>query len=466
MKNLFDLYCIDIMVNDIKTNSLEVKPKDLFVCIKGVNIDRHNFIDNAINNGASFLIVSKGKYNIPYIKVKNTSKELLTVSNYLYPNARNMDLIAVTGTDGKTTVASIISNMLGKDTCGYIGTNGILGKYVRTSCNNTTPPVEITYKYLDKFYNEGLKYASIEASSEGMLYKRLAGLKFKRAILTNFTEDHLNVHKTKDNYLKCKRKVFLNLDKDGIAILNRDDPNYKKFSTSCKTKIITYGKNKYSTLRILDYKLENNSTKIVYLYEKSKFVINSPLLGEFNVYNVSAAILCLLSLGYNLSEIRKKVLNIKIPLGRCEFLDYRTDYKILLDYAHTENGVKNILTFLNSIKKGRIITVMGSAGGREKEKREKMGKYAQKLSDIVIYTMDDPRYEKVSDIVNDLIDDSKKNYVVEENRENAIIKALNMASKDDIVAILGKGRDNYMAIEDKKILYSDIFVLDKYFKNS
>ena len=469
MKNLYDLYCIDIPINDVKTNSLEVLKNDLFVCIKSATEDRHKYINDAIKKGASFLVVSKGsKYNVPYIKVKDSNKELEHIVNTFYSDAKKMNLIAVTGTDGKTTTASILRDLLGHDTCGYIGTNGINGKFIKTSSNNTTPVLETTYKYLDKFYKEGLKYAQQYIPdliiSDGMLYNRLKNLSFKIGIFTNFTEDHLNVHKTIKNYLKCKRKVFNKIDKDGYAVLNMDDPYYKKIRRSSKGKVLTYGKNKYSTLRILSISEYNFKTRIIYRYNKEKYIVDSPLLGEFNVYNLSASILALLAINYNFNEIRKRILKIKVPMGRCEFLNYNTNYKILIDYAHTENGIKNILTYLNKIKKNRIITVVGSAGGREKEKRKKMGEVSQKLSDLVIYTMDDPRYENVIDIINDLIDKRKSNYIIEQNRKKAINKALSIAKKDDIVAILGKGRDNYMAIKDKKIFYSDILVLDDYFK--
>ena len=463
MKNLFDLYCIDVLVNDIKTNSKEVMKNDLFACIKGVTTDRHKYIDEAIKKGASCLVVSKGKkYTIPYVKVKNVNKELINILDNFYNNAKNIGIIAVTGTDGKTTTASIIKDLLG-ESCGYMGTNGISGKNIKASSNNTTPSIELVYKYLDKFATVGMKFASIEASSEGMLHKRLEGLSFQVAILTNFTEDHLNVHKTLDNYLKCKRKVFHQLDKNGTAILNRDDSSYQKFRKICKSKILTYGKNKYSNLRIIDFKEETDKTQITYIYDKQKITIDSPLLGEFNVYNLSAAILTLIALGYEMSDIRKRINNIKTPLGRCEFLHYGTNHKLLIDYAHTENGIRNILTYLNKIKKARIITISGSAGGREKEKRGKMGKALQELSDLVIYTMDDPRDEDVMDIIEALIDKTTNNYLIEPDRKKAILKALEMAKPNDIVAILGKGRDNYMAIGNKKIFYSDVLVLDEYF---
>lgn len=462
MKNLYNLYKKNINIKDVKTNSKEITNNDLFACIKGVEEDRHKYIDEAINNGASLLIVSKqGNYNIPFVKVKNVEKELVRVLKYVYNDYSKINLIGVTGTDGKTTTATIIKYLL--DDCSYIGTNGIISKSINEDLNNTTPSIEKTYYYLDKLAKDKTKYVSIEASSEGLLHKRLNGLLFKRAIVTNITEDHLNVHKTIENYINCKKLLFKQLDKDGVAILNRDDKYYDKFK-SIKRKKYTYGFNRYSTLRIIDYKLNSDSTIIKYKYNKKYYVIKSPLLGLFNIYNLSAAILTMLSLNYNFDYINKKIKNIKTIKGRVEFLNYNTNYKIVIDYAHTENGIKEILTYLNSIKKGRIITVTGAAGGREKENRKKKGIVLQSLSDLVIYTMDDPRYEKVSDIINMMIDNNRSNYIIEEKREVAISKALSMAGKDDIVAILGKGRDTYMAIEDKKVYYSDIDVINKYFE--
>lgn len=462
MKNLYNLYKKDLNINNVKTNSKEVLSNDLFVCIKGLKKDRHEYIDEALNKGAAFLVVSKGKdYKVPYIKVRNVNKELVNILKYIYEDYSRVNLIGVTGTDGKTTTATIIKDML--DNTGYIGTNGVISDNTNESLNNTTPSIEKLYYYLDKLYKEGNKYISLEASSEGLLGNRLDGLLFKRAIITNITEDHLNVHKTIDNYIKCKRKLFNKLDKDGIAILNRDDNYFYKFKTMKKKKL-TYGKSKYSNLRIIDYIEEENKTIIKYKYKKKYYIVTSPLLGEFNVYNLSSVILTLLSLNISFDKIQKLVNKIKTPSGRVEFLDYNTNYKILIDYAHTENGIKNILTFLNKMKHKRIITVTGAAGGREVENRNKKGIVLQALSNLVIYTMDDPRWEKPIDIINMMIDKTKDNYIIEENRETAIKKALSIANKDDIVAILGKGRDTYMAIKDLKVYYSDIDVLDKYFK--
>ena len=461
MKSIYNLYKINLNIENIKTNSKEIEEGDIFACVKG-NSNRHDFVNEAIEKGARILIVSKkDNYKIPYIKVKNVDKELIKILKFFYNDYLNINLIGVTGTDGKTTTATIIRDML--ENTAYIGTNGVISDRMNEPLNNTTPSIEKTYYYLNRLYKEGIKNVAIEASSEGLLNNRLEGLKFKRAILTNITEDHLNVHKTIDNYIKCKRKLFNKLSNDGIAILNRDDIYYNRFKT-IKNKKLTYGKNRYSTLRIINFKEKENQTIIKYRYKHKEYEVVSPLLGEFNVYNLSAAILTLLSYSIDFNNIKSLVNKVKTPSGRVEFLDYNQDYKIIIDYAHTENGIKNILTFLNKIKRNRIITVTGAAGGREVENRSKKGKVLQSLSDIVIYTMDDPRYEKVLDIIDMMVDKRRDNYIIEENREIAIQKALDIAKTEDIVAILGKGRDKYMAIKDYKIYYSDINVLDKYFK--
>lgn len=425
MKNLFDLYCVDVLVNDVKTVAKDVFSNDVFVSFDS----SLKSVDDAIKRGASFLVVKSGKgYQIPYVKVKNINRELLTILDNIYDNAKRVSLIAVTGTDGKTTVAELIKELLGKDRCGYIAGDEIKGKYINTKCNSLIN-VETIYKYLDKFYNENLDFCSLEVASEEMLNKKFAGLTFKIGVLTNFTSDHLDIHKNLDNYLKCKRKVFNKIDKDGVAILNRDDLFYKKFRTSCKSKVLTYGKNKYSSLRILSFREENDKTIINYRYRKKNFVIESPLKGEFNVYNLTAAILVLLYLGYDNFSIRKKVYDIKLTKASCKLMDYKTDYKIYLDNAHTENAVKNVLTYLNLLKKRRIITVIDLVSVKENTKKKKIKSIIKSLSDETVYIKDD--------------------------RKSSIKSALDMARKNDIVIIFNV---------DEKTLYRDIFILDEYFK--
>ena len=469
MKKLSELYeCnYDTWVNDIKINSREIIEGDIFVCTMGVNDDRHNFIDDAISKGATAIVVSKDvNKDIPTIKVENTNKELPVLAKKLYDYNDELTLIGVTGTDGKTTTSTIVRQMLGIDNCGFIGTIGVFGKEFHDKPNNTTPDSHLLYKYLGTFVKEGLKYATMEASSEAYYQKRLDSFKFNIGILTNITRDHLNIHKTMENYIDCKKKLFESIPSDGTAILNIDDAYYSEFLNACNCNIMTYGKDNNATLVITSYKEHDTNTDITFTYNNKEYQIVSPLVGHYNVYNLAAAILALLAANYSFEEILEKIPYLTLAPGRSEMLEFGQKYKIVLDYAHTPNALHNILAFLNSIKKGKIITVTGSAGGREKEKRQDMGKACQELSDLVIYTMDDPRYEKVSDIINDLIDNSKDNYIAIEDRKEAIKKAFELANENDIILIAGKGRDNYMAIEDKYIDYNDYEVIKEYFDDS
>lgn len=468
MKNLNEIYNNgpDVLINDIKINSKEVNDGDLFVCIKGINVDRHDFIDDAIKSGASALIVSReGDYKVPYVLVSDTNNELGILSKKFYDDpCSKLKMIAATGTDGKTTTTSIIRNMLGNNKCGYIGTNGVFNKSDKIITSNTTSEINVTYKYLDSFVKNDLEYASLEISSEALLHNRTNTLKLDVAILTNITEDHLNVHKTIENYIECKKKIFSLLKDDGVAIINMDDSHYDDIISGIDKKILTFGKNKKADLVIHDIKSYTTGTIIKLKYEDKLFKIISPLIGEYNVYNLCAAILTLISLGFSMDEATKSISSIEAIEGRGESLEFGQDYTIILDYAHTANALDKILTYLNEVKKGKIITVTGSAGGREKEKRAHMGRVVLDKSDMVVFTMDDPRNESVDEIIDDLISISDKtNYIRINDRENAINYALGLASKDDIILIAGKGRDNYMAIEDKKIKYCDYSVIENYF---
>ena len=471
MKKLKDLYkCnLDIEIIGIKNNSKDVRKGDLFVCTRGITTDRHKYIDEAIKRGCSAIVVEKeGNYSVPYIKVKNTNSELGKISKKFYENPlKKIKLIGITGTDGKTTTASIIRNMIGNNKCGYIGTSGAYigkGKY---KLDNTTPEINKTYELLDQMVKNDISYSTMEISSEALLHNRTNTLKLDIAIITNISEDHLNVHKNIMNYVKSKKKIFRLLKKDGIAILNRDDKYFDLLSKGIKNKIITYGKNTISDMVIKSINEYENGTEFKFLFNKKEYSVNTKMIGEFNVYNICSAIMCLYSLGYSIEGSINAIRKIEVVLGRCESIDFGQNYKIILDYAHTENALKNILIFLNKIKNGRIITVTGSAGGREKEKRKKMGEVVLKYSDYVIFTSDDPRYEDPKEIIREMISNSEnENYMMIISRKDAIGKALSMAKENDTVLIAGKGRDNYMAIRNKKILYSDFRTIKNKLKNN
>ena len=470
MKKLSELYegYPDIPIEGIKINSKEVTPGDLFVCTMGVTTDRHDYIEDAILHGASAAVVSRDvSCSVPTIRVGNTNLELPRLASkfYDYPE-KKLKILAVTGTNGKTTTAEIIQYLLGKETCGYLGTNGIRCSKFDSPIRNTTPDSDRLYQYFRKFVDAGCKYLSMEASSEAFFRNRLDNLHFDVGIITNITKDHLNVNKTIENYVSCKKQILKQIKETGVSILNTEDQYFKECLNLSK-QALTYGKMEGATLQIISYQLKNSKTEIVLRYKEEDYTVLSPLLGEFNVYNLCAALLGGLSLGISLDQLLKRIPTIKTPSGRLEFLEFGQPYKIVLDYAHTPDAFSKIYPFLNSIKEKRLITVTGSAGGREIEKRGPMGKIVLENSDLVIFTMDDPRSENVDSIIDDLISNSNlKNYKRIQNREEAIHYALSIAKEKDIVLIAGKGTDNYMAIGDQYIPYCDLDVIKSYFKTS
>lgn len=466
LSELYPEYKEDVLIKGIKINSKEIEPGDIFVCTMGVTADRHDFIEEAIRNGAVAVVTQKDvDASVPIIKVENTNKELPILASKFYDNPENnLDIIGITGTNGKTTVAKIIQDLMGNDICGYLGTNGIICSSFNEPIRNTTPDSDRLYGYFKRFVDSGCKYLSMETSSEAFYRKRLDNIKFKVGIITNITEDHLNIHKTIENYVSCKKELVKQVSNDGFSILNIDDCHYEEVKELANGKILTYGK-KESTLQITDIILSTTNTDITLKYQDKQYRFTSPLLGEFNVYNLCAAILALLALDYDLDAIIKRIPNIKAPSGRVEFLNFGQKYDIILDYAHTPDAFNKLYSLLDKVKQGRIITITGSAGGREKEKRAPMGKLVLDKSDHVIFTMDDPRYESVESIISDLTSTSPKtNYEIIIDRKEAIYKAFEIAKENDIILIAGKGTDNYMAVGDKYLPYSDLEVIKEYFK--
>ena len=447
---------LNIDINGIKTDSREINNGDIFVPALG-NIDKYQYIDEAIKNGAKLIITEKDiPEKIPYIKVDDINETLLKMLDrfYNYP-ILSSKLIGVTGTDGKTTTASIIRDMLKGAS---IGTNGLEFNDLHEDLHNTTPSLDKIYECFNKIKNKGINNIVMEVSSESYLTNRIPGLKFDVGIFTNITDEHLDKHPSFKNYFDCKMELIKN---SKVAIINRDSKYFKDI-IKYNDNYLTYGYKK-STLTIKKYKLMIDKTLIWFTYQNKLYKIESPLLGKFNIENLMASMLTLLALNYSIDEVIKRIKLIKKVPGRMETFN-KKDKMVMIDYAHTINATKNILKFVKKYSKKRIITVVGCAGGRYKEKRSLIGKLVLKHSHLVIFTSDDPRNEKPSDIINDMISKSKKtNYYRIIDREEAVTLALRIATNKDIVLLLGKGRDNYMAIGNDYIEYSDISVIEKYF---
>lgn len=452
----------DIPILDIKTDSREVKKGDLFVAIHGFNVDHINYINDAVKNGAKAVVADvKYECNIPVIVVKDVNKELIEICKKMYDYNDKNTLIGITGTDGKTTTASLIQKVLSKyKKIAYIGTNGVdIGYKIKT--DNTTPTTEKLYKYFNLINKEEINNIVMEVSSEALLHKRVESLKYKYAVFTNIHEDHLNIHKTIDNYIESKMRLINLVIKNGYIIVNNDDINLKKIKDN---RILTYGKDKNSDFIIDDIKLEKNNTEFSIKYRNKKFYIVSSLIGIYNIYNLTAAfIVCYLE-GMNEKSIIEEIEKISLIEGRGEKLNFTSEYDIVLDYAHTLNGIKNVVeTYKNYYKKVFVIT--GAAGEREKEKRKYIGKYLLDNTYLTIFTMDDPRNENVDDIIDDMLKLTKNNnYVRINDRKKAIKYALDNMKKNSVLLILGKGKDEYMAVGNQKKYYSDYEEVKKYFE--
>lgn len=447
---------LDIDVKGIAEDSRLIKKGYIFVATKGFNVDHFDHINEAIDKGAVFLVVDREiSFTFPHIVVNNINEFYRKICLKFYDiDLSYFKFIGITGTDGKTTTATIVNRLIKRSA--YIGTNGLTinGKTISTS--NTTPCISELYSYLRMIKNAGIKTVVMEVSSEALLHNRVDGILFDIIGFTNITGDHLNVHGSFEDYVKCKLKLLNYINDNGYVVVNCDDVNLRDIR--CQNMYSFGRKNVNFTIKNIDYVGKN--VIIVLKYKDMEYSITSPLKGEYNVYNVVMAFIICLLYGVNSNDLIDGIKNLKPISGRCEMLDFGQDFDIVLDYAHTINGIESILdTFKNY---NRIITVTGCAGGRDHSKRPIIGNIVMSKSDISIFTMDDPRYENVDSIIDEMVGDSS-DYIRIVDREEAINYALSIAGIGDVILILGKGRDDYMAIGDKNIKYSDFDVIEKHF---
>lgn len=459
--DLFDNTDSTVEVKAIKINSKEVTPGDLFVCTMGVTADRHDFIDDAIENGAAAIVVSKdvGEKSVPIIKVEDTNKEFPYLCKRFYDNPdEKLTMIGVTGTDGKTSVTTIVQMLIGDSLCGYIGTNGRHCAKLTGDNPNTTPDAHNLYHYLNEFVEYDCKYAAMEASSEAFFRNRLVATTYDVSAITNITSEHLNIHGSFENYLDCKLQLFRQTKKDGYSIINHDDEYYEEVKAACVANVLTYGMGEDNDLQIVSFTPYPNKTEIRFKYRDNFYDIVSPLLGDFNVYNLACAVLVCLSLGFGIDELLRKVKDIKIS-GRLELLDTDTPYSVMVDYAHTPNGIAKLLNFVHMLDTNRSIVVIGQAGERDYLKRPKVGNTVVTNASYAIFTYEDPRSEDPKDICEDIISelkDSHTNYEIVIDRREAIRRAVDMAGDKDIVLILGKGNETYEKLKNETIYFNDI----------
>lgn len=443
----------DNMIN-IKSDSRKVKLNDIFVAVKCEVNDGHKYIDKAISNGASKVVAEYGTYDVDTLIVKDTRVYL---NDYLQAHynkyLEEMTIIGITGTNGKTTSAYLIYSALNKlgHKCAYIGTIGYYLDKKVCDLPNTNPDICDMYDLIINAYDNGYRYVVLEASSHGLTNGRLEGITFDYAIFTNLTRDHLDFHKTMENYASAKQLLFKKLKPNGIGIVNIDD-KYKDYFIS--DKVVTYGKST-SDYQIINYNTTNQNTHISLNVRGKDVNILSPLLGDYNVYNLICAFIILDNLKIDLNKILEVIKTLSCPPGRMDTIKWHTN-SIIIDYAHTPDALEQIFKTVEKINKGKIYTVFGCTGNRDRQKRPMMMDLATIYSTHVIVTIDDPHDEEPEQIVKDMLEGcSKTNYEVCLDRSRAIEKGIDLLAENDILLILGKGHEEVIIFKDKRIPFND-----------
>lgn len=444
-----------------ETDSRLIENNQIFVAIKGHNVDGHDYIEKAIKNGAASLITDrKVDVTIPYTKVDDTEKYLeeKLVEEYSH-EFKDLKIVGVTGTNGKTTTCYLIYQLLKElgQKVAYIGTIGFYYNDKYREIPNTTPDILNLYKLILDAKEKGAEYIIMEVSSHALSIGRISGLNFEVAAFTNLTQDHLDFHNTLEEYLKAKLKIIDYLKKDGKLILNNDDKASKSFDFK---ETYTVGLN--GDYKILDYKYNPDSTDLTFSKEEVTYKVKTNLINNFNIYNYLMGLAIINNLGFDIKEIISKTDKIYPPKGRCETVKVNNSYAVI-DYAHTPDAVEKIIKAYKELKIGKVITIVGCGGDRDPKKRPIMGRLATSLSDKVIFTSDNPRTEDPFLIIDDIIKgNNDNNYEVIEDRKSAIIAGLNILKENDFLLILGKGHEDYQIIGHQKNHFSDIEIVKEY----
>lgn len=455
----------DREITFITDNSENVTPTSLFVCIKGARGDGHRFGQWAARRGAAVVCESSVGVKDEII-VKNTRRAYADFCGEFFSNpAGKMKLIGITGTNGKTTTAFLLKDILEKEghKCGLVGTvQDMAGDSVFYSERTTPDPFELNCLF-SKMVERGCEYCIMEVSSQALSQGRVDGLSFDCAVFTNLTEDHLDYHGSFENYAKAKKKLF---SMCRVGIVNADDERGLYMVKGEKCLAVTYSLSDISAdYRAEDIEESSDGVRYELCFKNRRVKVNLSIPGLFSIYNSLAAAACAIEEDVSAERVAAALRESKGVKGRAEIVPVNRDYTVIIDYAHTPDGLENILKTIKSFAKKRIITVFGCGGDRDKAKRPLMGEIAVKYSDCVIVTSDNPRSENPGEIIKDILKGCKneEKYVESiENRRKAIERALAIGEKDDIILLAGKGHETYQLLGDKKIHFDEREIVSEY----
>ncbi len=441
-------------ISGLTCNSREVQQGFAFVCISGASVDGHKFALDAYNKGAAVIICEKDLSLENQIIVEDTRKVFADMSATWFGNpAEKLRLVGVTGTNGKTSVTYMLKSVLEKTGAkvGLIGTiQNMIGDKVVESHNTTPGPFELN-KLFAQMVEDGCTFAVMEVSSHALDQNRVYGFRFETAIFTNLTQDHLDYHITMDNYLNAKKKLF---EMCKTAVINKNDEYCDRLCEGLGCKILTYSDRDDSTYsaKCINYRPDSVDYQLV--SDDSINQISVKTGGKFTVFNSMAVAVAAISLGVNIEDIADGLSELSGVKGRAEVVPTGKDYTVIIDYAHTPDGLKNILSTFKECEKNRLIVLFGCGGDRDKTKRPIMGSIAVHNADYVIVTSDNPRTEDPGLIIKDILEGTKGSSVpvkVIENRIEAIKYAISIAVKGDIIVLAGKGHETYQILKDKTI---------------
>jgi len=464
---------IDVEIKDVNIDSRKIKDGHLFIAMKGTQVDGHKFINKAIELGAVAILLEDMpevlNEKVTYVQVASTEEEAGKVATMFYGEpSRKLRLVGVTGTNGKTTVATLLYRMFRE--FGYkVGLLSTVCNYINDEevpASHTTPdPIELNC-LLAKMVKAGCEYAFMECSSHAIQQHRIGGLEFVGGIFTNLTRDHLDYHKTFENYRNAKKMFFDGLSKNAFAITNADDKNGMVMVQNCKATIKTY-----SIKRIADFRAKILECHFEGMYlEINGKEVGVQFIGKFNVSNLLAVYGTAIMLGKKPEEILIALSTLKSVNGRLEPIQSPEGFTAVVDYAHTPDALENVLSAIHDVldnKGGRVITVCGAGGHRDKGKRPLMAQEAVKQSDTVILTSDNPRDEEPQAIIDDMLagldTTQRKKVLTITDRKEAIRTAAMMAQKGDVILVAGKGHENYQEINGVKHHFDDHEVIREIF---
>lgn len=462
----------DIEINNLHFDSRKIGPGDLFIAQVGTAVDGHTFIDGCVGKGASAVVLSDRSYmadgkGVTYILVENTDKALgLLASKWFGEPSKALTLVGVTGTNGKTTIATLLYKLV--RALGHkAGLLSTVVNYIEDEAvpaTHTTPDAIELNGLLRRMVDAGCTYAFMEVSSHAIAQERIAGLDFDGALFTNLTRDHIDYHKTFDNYRDTKKRLFDGLKKSAFAVTNKDDKNGLVMTQNCPAKVCTY-----STRALADYKAqileEGFDGMMLTINGKEVFV---PLVGRFNVSNLLCIYGAALNLGFEELDVLRVLSTLKPVNGRFETIHSAKGWTAIVDYAHTPDAVDNVIQTIREIKKegAKLITVVGCGGNRDKGKRPMMAQIAKHGSEQLILTSDNPRDEEPQAILKDMTDglteEELRSTLVIEDRAAAIQTACTLAQSGDVILVAGKGHEDYQIIKGVKHHFDDHEIVRKY----